>query len=488
MKRFRSTLALLAFLLALGVWAWRERDAGTEDNPIRFEAEAVRSIRLARAGASLLLSRRGADFDSWTVRAQSAQTRGSIPPEAPADAASVREVLEAWARARPQSLLPDQPARLKEFGLAAGAPTLSIDALSITLGAPAPINPLLFYARIQSGGGQSGGGQSGGGQSGGGQSGGGQSGARIALLPLSLKLSLDKSLFEWRDKRLLSFDSGRTQEVRASLNGDQVLLQRRGAGWRWSRSKIGAAAPSFAADPEAASGALNALLGLTAVQFAPLQARTFGAGATEIRLRQSDGHVLAARIGTVASKNRVAASSSRLPDAALIEPQASRELAALWKRPAAAWRLKALFDFRVDDAAEVVIRAQRPGSREQKWRRNAQDKSQWQRVLPTAALDPMSPAARYGASAVTDLLLQMSQLRARDFVPLSAPAGQAVLEMRVATPGGEERLEIVRLAGSSERLAARVSSSLRDDDDSTLFVLEDDALAPFQTSLGVLGS
>jgi hypothetical protein len=471
MKAFRSTLLLLAVLGLVGWWAWRDQQSRVADGGWLPRADEVQSVRVGRRAAGLVLDRVTSNSGEWRVSTWNAKgaARGAVP----ADPEAVLRLLSAWRNARPQFLEGDPNAPLREFGLDAEPAFVQFGAIKVECGAPAPIDPLLFYARVHGAGSQNG-------------------TPRLALLPRALLRTLDPPFEAWRDKRLLAFEDAGPLQVLVTRGGRETVLERRGERWTWRAPDTKAAA--LPADPAVAQSAVASLLALRASGFSssPAQPKASEDEAISIRVRRGAGrdvreHTARIELPTADAKN-ARAQSSRLPDVALLEASAARELAAGWQRPAREWRQKELFGFGVGKPTQVFISA-----RGRTWMGRVAD-GLWQRDAQdsTSALPP--ERARAEKNAVTDLVLAMSQLKARDFEaaarPLQVPPRSTqVLEVRVQTPDGPQRLLAWREPARGRtpaRAVARIETSWRNDAKSTLFVLDDDALAAFEPGLNTL--
>jgi hypothetical protein len=208
--KFRGLIAAAVVLLALtGVLYWSEHhkpkeSADTSATPspaiLKIDPAAITSLTVKPKGAPpVTLARSGSQ---WRITA---------PGDYPADSGTVSSMLSSLAPLNSQRVIDDHVANLAQFGLS--DPSLELDVTGkdnktsrLLLGDDAPTGDGIYVAVAGD--------------------------ARVFTAASYIKSSLNKSLDDLRDKRLLPIEAGSVSSIDLDRKGDAIGFARIQGGWQ----------------------------------------------------------------------------------------------------------------------------------------------------------------------------------------------------------------------------------------------------------------
>lgn len=247
----RTTLILVLVLAALGGYLYfveipRGEQQERADQLVAISADDVRKLEILRDEEAIELAR-GAGEEWQLLR----------PVTARADAAGVRSLLSAITDASIARTLSDA-GEPESFGLVAGAITVRLTAVdgavtSIAVGRSAPVGNHVYVQR--------------------------EGEASILLADAGFRTSIDKSVDELRDKRILEFEDDDVQWIEIAKPSRQARIERRHEGWQVTGE------PSHPGDATAIQTYLSSLRSLRVASFVDDSPADLGAyGLDEPRL------------------------------------------------------------------------------------------------------------------------------------------------------------------------------------------------------------
>jgi hypothetical protein len=206
--RYRSTLlyllaaiVLVVFYLYEGRKEAKEKSA-KEEAKVLFpvKADQVQHLTLKREKESIRLERTGADSD-WLIVA---------PIRAPIDKMTLSRLQRTLAELKYERLISESAADLSEFGLDNPSLVISFgrerEEETLSLGAQSPMGPSL-YASVSNT-------------------------KKVYLISALEKQELDKSLYDLREKKLLSFEMDKITKVMIERKQGRWRLYRKEGRWR----------------------------------------------------------------------------------------------------------------------------------------------------------------------------------------------------------------------------------------------------------------
>jgi hypothetical protein len=203
--KYYHTLVALALLAAMwgGFTYWEKRKSResektastSQEKLLAVESSHIRSLTIrSRGGESVTCQREG---EQWAIVA---------PAKLPADPSAVSGVLNSLTGATVDQVVDPQPADLSVFGLDRPAATLEVttdtkpEKFTLRLGDETPTSAGV-YAQVAGN-------------------------ARVFTLANYLKSSLDKKLFDLRDKRAVTLDAAQLQRLEVTTQGKRWTLVR----------------------------------------------------------------------------------------------------------------------------------------------------------------------------------------------------------------------------------------------------------------------
>ena len=209
-RKYLNTLVALAVLAALwGASAyWDKRksretsktDAKTEEKLVSLDSSHVQAFTLKPRDGNPFTCRR--EVGKWVLE----ETTKSPPSPLPADPSMVSSFLNTLTTATVQDVVDPHPASLKDFGLDPPAERLEVSTdakpqqLTLLLGDETPTSGGL-YAQVSGN-------------------------PRLVTIPGYLKTSLEKSLFDLRDKRAVSLDADQVRRIEVESKGKHWTLEK----------------------------------------------------------------------------------------------------------------------------------------------------------------------------------------------------------------------------------------------------------------------
>ncbi len=390
MKSLRSTLILLVVVAALGGYIWfNERGPIAESGAtvlLRSDPNTVERVAMQWHGASVELRKNGS---RWMAE----QPKKAI--SVPADADAVKTLLNDLQLLQTASVLPDEAAKRKNFGLEKPGSSLGIGGAKIEFGASPSFDSTKVYARITNDG-----------------------KTQIALLPSSLGTAVAKSFNDWRDKAALRVTLDEAQKITIKAPAISATFEKTKSGEDGKSSEWKITSPVAAeADSSTIEGLIGQLPITKATRFLDDKPQSLAKWQLDKPQAQVEfstpdgprslslGKSLAAGH---AAKNSLSAAVFEVPNS----------LFGLLNRPLRDWRAKTVVKLDVDNVAEVEIAARggkkRFAKTDEKWREAGA------KVGTTAKEQEAADAAH---RAVMDILLVLQALSATGFVDKpAAPA------------------------------------------------------------------
>lgn len=428
MRGLRSFIALLVVFLALGAYLYfveSKRTPGDDDEKrekvFAVEAEAIDEVTIrSESGERTTLKKNGSD---WQVVA---------PAAAPADAAEISGITTNLATLEQQRLIEENPADLKEFGLAEPridvAFTTGGEEQRLLIGGKTPTGSDL-YARTAAQ-------------------------PRVFLIASYLESTFNRSSFDLRDKSALKFDRDNTDMVEIVTPQRAIRFARTDGQWQITQP---AAGRSDASAIEGLVGRINSLQMKKLESADPRDLRPFGLVQPAATVRVGSGSSQATLlVGSAAGEGEVYAKDASRPAVFTVESSLLDDL----KRGAGEYRQKDLFDARAFNTSRIEVAR---GGETLVFEKTAGDGTaaeQWRQTSPSAKdADP---------AKVQALLSSLTGARAESFVA-AEPAGattEAVFTLAF-DDGKKERVSFLR-AGSDAYASrdggtARIGTTVLDD-------------------------
>jgi uncharacterized protein DUF4340 len=204
-KKFNNTvIASFALILLTAGYVLYTRHKGSE--PVKSETKPeeklltlasshIRSVTLSpREGEAVTCARAGG---SWNITA---------PKSLPADSTAITALLDSLTSASISEVIDQTPKNLKDYGLDPPAEMIKVSTdakpaeFELKLGDETPTSTGLYAQAGTS--------------------------PRVVTLAAYLKTSLEKSLFDLRDKRAVTFESGQITKIEAESKGHHLTLEK----------------------------------------------------------------------------------------------------------------------------------------------------------------------------------------------------------------------------------------------------------------------
>ncbi|MBV9865254.1 MAG: DUF4340 domain-containing protein [Abitibacteriaceae bacterium] len=181
MKNFASTFILLLVVAAVGGYIYfNERGPVAETGSavlMRVDPTTLTSLKLTQPGGKTVVLQKAGE--NWNVQQQGKGAQDSTPA-VPADADTVKGLLDQLQLLQSAAAMSSDPAKLKEYGLDKPQSTLAVGEQKVEFGKKPSFDNSKIYARV-----------------------GDTKNSQVALLPASLEATVTKSFDDWRDKAIL---------------------------------------------------------------------------------------------------------------------------------------------------------------------------------------------------------------------------------------------------------------------------------------------
>ena len=406
-------LILLLIAIPLGWYAYRDSKKGAvddtpkKDKVFSVEADKIDELEIkSESGDRTTLKKKGND---WEI---------AQPVSAPSDQSTVSGITSNLASLEIQRVIDENPANLKEFGLA--SPRVEVAYKSggqerrLQIGDKTPTGSDL-YAKLADG-------------------------KRVFLIPAYLDSTFNHGTFDLRDKTVLKVD--REQLDKLEVVGDKRTerFEKKNGDWTIAEPPVGKA--EFSTVDNLVSRISSLQMKSIVTDAADL--KKYGLDKPSMTVRVGSGSSLATLlIGSSAESGTVYAKDAARPAVFTIESSLVDDL----KKDASEYRLKDLFDARSFNTTrvEIVRNAQtmvfektktkdKDGKEQEKWRQTA-------------------PAARDVDTAKVEALISAATAaRATGFVDSAAKTGLDKPELTVKftyDEGKQERVVFARSGGTA---------------------------------------
>ncbi|CAN5840462.1 hypothetical protein BH24ACI5_BH24ACI5_12480 [soil metagenome] len=405
MRGLRSFAGLLVVLLALGAYLYfveskrTPSDAGEKREKVfAVEADAIDELTIkSEAGDITTLKKSGSD---WQIVA---------PAAAPADAAEVSGITTNLSNLEQQRLIEENPSDLNPFGLA--EPRLEIVFKSgeqehrLLIGARTPIGSDL-YARIAAA-------------------------SRVFLIPSYLDSTFNRSTFDLRDKRALSFDRDNADAIEIATAGRTTRFARANNEWRIAEPVV---SRTDAAAIEGLLARINSLQMKKVAAAEPGELKTYGLDtpAATVRIGSGSSHATLL-LGTTAEEGEIYAKDGARPAVFTVESTLLDDL----RKDAGEYRQKDIFDARAFNTTRLEVA--RGGVTTVFEKATGDDGATWRQTAPEA-----KDADR---AKVDALLSALTAARADSFVPVPPSGAATEATFTLTFDGRQERVALLK-AGS----------------------------------------
>ena len=407
MRGLRSTIILLAVLLATGGYAYYISKKPPED-PSSKQEKVFTNIQADKIDEIRVKSASG---DTTTLRKESGVWQIVEPIKTRADESEVSGMTSALAQLSVVRVIDENPANLKDYGL--GAPRIEVAfktdadktlANTLLIGEKSPTGADLFAGR--------------------------QGQKRVFLIPAYQESSFNRSTFELRDKTVLKFERDKVDGLEVSGGGKSLQFAKEGGDWKLKKPL----------DVRADFGSVEGLVGrLQTVQMksivtnepsaADLKKYGLDKPAATVNLNMGSARATLL-VGGKADDTTVYARDTSKPVVMTIESSLADEL----KKGAEDYRRKDLFEFRPYNANRLEITRAGTTIVFEKVKGegpNAVDK--WRRVGP--------PAKDADKDKMDSLLSRLSNMRAASFVDSTANTGLDAPAMTVVVKFDDSKKE-----------------------------------------------
>jgi len=410
MTRGRSTLLLLALAAALGAYIWFVE---MKREPADDEAKGEKVFSALQADQIAALTLTASNGDVTTLKKVGEGWAIESPVATPADASEVSGVTSNLATLDMTRVIDEQPTSLDAFGL-------DTPRLRITFTAQGKPRTLLLgtktatggdtYAKLDDA-------------------------ARVFTVPSWLEQSLDRTTFQLRNKSIASFDREAIDHLAVIGTPGTIELKKDGDEWQFVQPQLGRADGSEvgALLTRLSSGQMQAIV---ADQPATLDVYGLQPARTTVTATALGKTVAQVLIGSASGDAAVHMRDGARPMVFTVEKGLADDL----QRPAAAYRAKDLFAFRMFNVSRlVVMRGDVSRTFEKKKAGAGKDAvDTWTQTAPADA--------GVKAATIDDLASRLSSIRVDAWV--DAPkASTPVLDVVASFDGREERVSIVQAGG-----------------------------------------
>lgn len=401
-------IILLLIAIPLGWYAYHDSRKGPiDDSPKRDKVFAVEADKIDE------LEIKSESGDRTTIRRKGSDWEIVQPIAAPADQAAVSGITSNLSSVEIQRVIDENPADLKEFGLAEPRVEVAFKAngkqLRLQLGQKTPSGTDV-YAKLADA-------------------------KKVFLVPSFLDSTFNHGTFELRDKSVLKLDREKIDTVEVTAGGRTTRVEKKNGEWQIAEPSLG----------RAEFGAVDGLVSrISSVQMKSIvpdssDLKKYGLDKPAVTVRLGSGSSQATLlIGGPAETGTVYAKDFSRPTVFTIESTLLEDL----KKDGSEYRQKDLFDARSFNTTrlEIVRNGQttvfektkvkdKDGKEQEKWRQTA-------------------PAARdVDAAKIEALISAATGARATGFVDSSAKTGLDKPELSLAfkyDEGKEERVAFAR--------------------------------------------
>ena len=402
-------LILLLIAIPLGWYAYRDSKKGAADDTPKkdkvfsVEADKIDGLEIkSESGDRTTLKKKGND---WEI---------VQPVSAPSDQSTVSGITSNLASLEIQRVIDENPANLKEFGLA--SPRVEVAYKSggqerrLQIGDKTPTGSDL-YAKLADG-------------------------KRVFLIPAYLESTFNHGTFDLRDKTVLKVD--REQLDKLEVTGDKRTerFEKKNGDWTIAEPPVGKA--EFSAVDNLVSRISS--LQMKSIVNDAADLKKYGLDKPSMTVRVGSGSSLATLlIGTSAESGSVYAKDAARPAVFTIESSLVDDL----KKDASEYRLKDLFDARSFNTTRVEIVRNGQTTVLEKTKTKDKDGKEQEKWRQTA------PAARDVDTAKVEALISAATAaRATGFVDSAAKTGLDKPDLTVSLTYDEGKQERVAFARS----------------------------------------
>lgn len=452
MKQFGSTLILLVVVAAIGGYIYFNERGPIADKDstvlLRTDPNAIASIQLTKAGGhTIVLQKAG---ESWKVQ----ENKATNPP-VPADADTVKTLVDQVQLVQSNTAMPNDPARLKEYGLDKPKGTVTVGTSTIEFGDKPKFDASKVYARVTGGG-----------------------SPQIALLPASFGDTVNKSFDDWRDKSILrvALDDTKGFDLKTpSVDASFVKVEPTGSDTvaTWNIAKPIATA----ADATTVEGLINQLPTTKTTKFLdekPASPAKWGLDkpAATLKVATKDGE----RTLLVGKKLKSGYAAQNSLSPAIFE--ITDATYGLMNRPLKDWRSKTVLKFDSGDITALDVTARHAT------RSFTKSGDKWK----AAAGAPPTANADNDSQAVLDLIIDLQGLTAENFIDKPVPPAtlgfdKPRLELKLTSTKASSPIT-VQVAQAGGQTYARTGTGAAFGP--TVYVLPKTALASFKSPLDTL--
>jgi len=417
-KRYLNTLIAVALLGAIyaGFTYWDKRKGSESKSETSTSQEKLFAIDSSHVKLFTIKPREG---EAVTCRREGANWVIVQPKELAADSSAVTSLLSSLTNATVDQVVDRKPANLKDFGLDSPALSLEIatdtkpEKFDLRLGDETPTSGGV-YAQVAGS-------------------------PRVVTLASYLKSSLDKKVFDLRDKRAVTIPAGQLQRIEVQAKAKHFTLAKNPEGV-WDL----VLPPAVRADRFVVEGMVNRLENLQMQSVAAEDKKNtgkYGLGAPELTLKLGGpGVTQTLTLGKKEGERYYAVNSALDPVFTLDSTSISE-----FQKDPSDLRAKDLFTFSAFEVKRLEIETP-SGSRT--FERQPQNK--WKQTAPAAKDVP--------TDKVEALLSALRDLRAESF-----PKGEKLEEFGLTKPpyrfkaqlGDKNETEIVELAKVGARVYGR---------------------------------
>ena len=405
--KFRSLIVAAAVLLVLaGVLYWSQHHKPAENSASTPNATAILKIDTATV-TSLTVRQKGAQ--PFTLTRAGSQWRITAPGDYPADSSTVSSMLTSLAPLNSDSIVEDHATDLAQFGLS--DPSLEVDITGkdnktsrLLLGDEAPTNGGLYVAL------------------------GGD--PRVFTAAAYIKTSLNKTMADLRDKRLLPLDASSVSSIDLVRKSQDIAFARIQNGWQIEKPQ------SYRADNYSVDDMLSQL---TTAKWDPSvsaddASRDFG-HATPVATVKLTGGAGPNTLEVRKEKDDYFAKSSAIPGAWKIDSTSASSLGQSLSRSLDDFRSKQLFDFGYTDPEKIEYQS-----------------SVTSIVLAHSGSDWLSNGKKMDADSAETVVSALRNLSAAKF--LDSGFSSPTIDVTVTSNGGK-RVEKIQIQKTAEGAIAK---------------------------------
>jgi len=413
-------LILLLIAIPLGWYAYHDSkkgpadDAPKRDKVFSVEADKIDEIDLkSESGDRTTLKRKGTD---WEI---------VQPVTAPSDQSAVSSIASSLASLEIQRVVDENPADLKEFGLA--SPRIEVAYKSggqerrLQIGDKTPTGSDLYAKLADS--------------------------KRVFIVPAYLESTFNHGTFDLRDKTVLKVDREKLDKLEVVTDKRTERFEKKEGDWQIAEPAIGKA--EFSAVDNLVSRISS--LQMKSIVNDASDAKKYGLDKPPLTVRVGSGSSMATLlIGSGAESGTVYAKDAARPAVFTIESSLVDDL----KKDPSEYRLKDLFDARSFNTTRVEIARNGQTTTFEQTKTKDKDGKETEKWRQT------SPSAKdVDGAKIEALVSAASAARATGFVDSTAKTGLDKPELTVAltSDGKQERVMFARADGAA--YASRAGSA-----------------------------